>query len=208
MLAPCASMIVIMFEQVLASVPGVRPIHLGAGDLIFRQGEAVTAIFQVKDGSVAMLRHLSDGALLTVATAGAGETFAEAALFSEHYHCDAIARTKAEILSAPSVGLRRLLASDPQLAIEFAAFLARQVRELRTRLEIQRIKRAPDRLMAWLHWRARGEKSVEAPDAWSRVASELALTPEALYRALSQLEKSGLISRRGRQILFHSASER
>ena len=193
-------MIRIMFETLLANVAGARVLSLGTGEMAFRQGEPARAIFQVRDGSVALVRHLADGALLTLATATSGQTFAEASLFAERYHCDAIARSKSEVLVVPSDALRGRLAANPDQAIQFAEFLAGQVRELRARLEIQRIKKAPERLLAWLRWRAQGKSSFQATDAWSRVASELALSQEALYRALSALEKAGHIRRQGRKL--------
>jgi hypothetical protein len=47
------------------------------------------------------------------------------------------------------------MSNDPALAVEVVKFFAGQVRELRARLEIQRIKGAHDRVLAWLRWRAR-----------------------------------------------------
>lgn len=201
-------MIVIMFDRLFADIPGALVAEFQAGDSVFRQGDEAKAIFQVRDGAVAMVRHLSDGSLLTVATAGPNETFAEASLFASHYHCDAIARVQSSVLTLPAQAMRARIDADPGLAVAFAEFMASQVRDLRTRLEIQRIKRAPERVMAWLNWRARGNPpTVEAPDAWSRVSSELGLSPEAFYRTLSALEKANRIERRGRQITLLAFGE-
>lgn len=196
-------MIEIMFEQLFAGISGARVIAYAADEAVFRQGGPAEAIFQVQEGAVSMVRHLADGSLLTLATASSGETFAEASLFAENYHCDAIARTRSEVLSIPSAALRLRLNDDAVLALGVARFFAGQVRELRTRLEIQRIRSASERVLAWLRWRARGTPPcLEVADAWSRIATELGLTPEALYRALKQLEKAGAIARDGRAIVL------
>lgn len=200
-------MIAIMFDRLFADIPGAIVAEFQPGAAVFRQGDEARAIFQVREGAVSMVRHLADGGLLTVATAKANDTFAEASLFASNYHCDAIARTHSLVLSLPSETIRRRLEGDSSLAVAFAEFMASQVRELRGRIELLRIKRAPDRVLAWLHWRARGNPPmVEAPDAWSRVASELGLTPEALYRALRTLEKSKRLQRRGREIMLAPAA--
>lgn len=200
-------MIWIMFDRLFVDIPGAAVLHVEADEPVFRQGDAVHAIFQVREGAVAMVRHLSDGAMLTIATASAGETFAEAALFSERYHCDAVARTRSVIAAAPVSAIKARLEVEPKLAIELAEAFAAQVRLLRALIEIQRIKRAPDRLLAWLRWRASGNPPlVEAPDAWSRVASSIGLTPEALYRALRTLEEDKLISRDDRTITLRARS--
>lgn len=198
-------MIWIMFDRLFVDIPGATVLHVEADETVFRQGDAVHAIFQVREGAVAMVRHLSDGTMLTIATAGADETFAEAALFSDRYHCDAVARSKSVIAVAPVAAIKARLERDPKLAIDLAEAFSAQVRLLRALIEIQRIKRAPDRLLAWLRWRASGAPPVvEAPDAWSRVASSIGLTPEALYRALRTLEEDKLILRSDRTITLRS----
>jgi CRP-like cAMP-binding protein len=205
-LTPRAFMILIMFEKLFAETPGARLLAFDANAFVFRQGDATNFIFQVQEGAVALERTLADGSLLTIAKANAGETFAEASLFSSHYHCDATARLRSTLLAIPSAQVRERLNNDPELARALAEFLARQVRDLRARLELQRIKRAPDRLMAWLAMRAQGNPLVvNAPDTWSRVASEIGLTPEATYRALSALERDARIERDGRQIVLRRA---
>jgi len=198
-----AFMIWIMFDRLFVDIPGAAVAHFEADEPVFRQGDPVRAIFQVREGAVAMVRHLSDGTMLTIATASAGETFAEAALFSDRYHCDAIARSKSVIAAAPVAAIRARLEAEPKLAIELAEAFSAQVRQLRALIEIQRIKRAPDRLLAWLRWRSSGNPPVvEAPDAWSRVASGIGLSPETLYRALRTLEEHGQISRYERVIML------
>ncbi len=198
-------MILIMLDRLFADIPGALVAEFQAGESVFRQGDEAKAIFQVRDGAVSMVRHLADGGLLTVATAGPNETFAEASLFASHYHCDAVARAQSSVLAVPAQAIRARINADPTLATALAEFMAHQVRDLRTRLEIQRIKRAPERVLAWLQWRARGNPpAVEAPDAWSRVSSELGLTPEAFYRALSTLEKTNRLGRHGRRITLTS----
>jgi hypothetical protein len=73
------------------------------------------------------------------------------------------------------------------------------VRSLRARVELLRIKRAPERVLAWLRQRAHGATpSIEQTDAWAHVATEIGLSPEALYRALRVLERAGRIERQGR----------
>lgn len=194
-------MIAIMVDRLFAEMPGASVADFDAGAAIFRQGDEATAIYQVRSGAVSLIRHTTDGGLLTVATASANETFAEASLFASHYHCDAVARVPSSVLALPSNAVRAYLGANSGHAMAFAEFLSGQVRDLRGRLEILRIKRAPERVMTWLRWRARGDPPmVDAGDAWSRVASELGLTPEALYRTLSGLEKGGLIRRNGRRI--------
>ena len=80
------------FEQLIAALPSVAPTReLAAGQALFRQGDAVTAIFAVERGRLRLIRHTVDERKVVLHTARAGELLAEAALFSDSYHCDAIA---------------------------------------------------------------------------------------------------------------------
>ena len=71
-----------------------------AGATLFRQGDAVTAIFEVETGRLRLVRHAIDGHPIVLHTARAGELFAEAALFAKAYHCDAVAVTDSQAESS------------------------------------------------------------------------------------------------------------
>ena len=62
------------------------------GVVLFRRDEAVRSMFLVRVGAVALERPLADGTALTVHRASAGMVIAEASLFAEKYHCDAVAK--------------------------------------------------------------------------------------------------------------------
>ena len=71
---------------------------------------------------------------------------------------------------------------------------------MRALLELRSIKRADERILAYLDLlEALGE--VWGPDRPLRaVASELGLVPESLYRALARLERQNKIRREGRRV--------
>ncbi len=198
-------MITIMMEKIFHDLDGTRVLSLVKGETLFRRGAPTHAIYQVRRGRVAMVRQLADGALVTILTAGPSESFAEAAMFTERYHCDAVACTDCELLFIPTLAIREMLERAPERAIMLASFFAGQVRDLRQRVELLRIKRAPDRLLTWLRSQARGDPPTVTPsEAWASTASEIGLTPEALYRALRKLEHAGVIVRTARRVILTS----
>ena len=76
------------------------PASLGAGsmvrvlapdELLFRQSDRAGAIYKVETGRLRLIRRTIDDHLVILHTARRGEFFAEASLFAETYHCDAIA---------------------------------------------------------------------------------------------------------------------
>jgi CRP-like cAMP-binding protein len=191
-------MIAIMFDGL--AIKG-RLARFRADEAIFRRGDPAVAVYHVLAGRIAMVRTLEHGEVAIIARVGPGASFAEAATFSDVYHCDAVALSDCELRVYPSALLRDLLARDHAAAISVASYLADQVRGLRTRVELLRIKRADDRVLAWLRLQARGAPPrVERTGPWSDVAVELGLTPEAFYRAVGSLARGGRIRRTGRAL--------
>jgi len=85
------------------------------------------------------MRYTTEGVALTLHISRPGESFAEAALFSQAYHCDAIADLPSQVIVYPKLALLQVLQQQPQLAQEFIALLSHQVQVLRSRLELQNI---------------------------------------------------------------------
>lgn len=191
----------------LPSVSDSATRSLNAGDIVFRQGAAVTAIYRVRSGRVRLIRHLQDGSSVVLNVARADATFAEAALFSDTYHCDAVAETATCVTAIPKAELLAVLRADPECCLDLAKTLAGQVRELRAQLEVRNIPSASARILAWLRLTARGEPpAVEVDRPWIEIASEIGLTHETIYRALAELERRGELAREGRRVVLKRRS--
>jgi CRP/FNR family transcriptional regulator, dissimilatory nitrate respiration regulator len=174
---------------------------LATGAALFRQGDAVTAVYVVEKGRIAMIRHTSDGRRITLFTACAGDSFAEAALFSDIYHCDAVAEAATSVAVIPKRELLAALARHQHLSQQLMAHLAHQVQNLRQRLELRNIRNARERVWQALVLAAGAkDRTVEFDRPLRAVASDIGLTHEAFYRALSALARTGRIRRRGRRI--------
>lgn len=180
-----------------------RTIFLNAGETLFRRGDPAEAAFLVQEGCLRLERSLADGSVVSLATASAGESLAEAAIFSPNYRCDAVALQASRVAIYPIVAVRERMSADPRVALDLARFFAGQVHGLRTLLEVRAIKAADERLLAWLRVRAlEGDgMSVRLENAWLDVAAQLAMTPEATYRALRRLETDGKLQRQGRRCI-------
>ena len=123
---------------------------LANGEALFRHGDPTFAIFAVRRGRVRLVRHLADGSTVPLYVAHDGETFSEAALFSQVYHCDAIADVDSEIEVHPKDALSQALHGNPKAARTFMMHLAQQVIALRSRLEIRNIRSAKERVAQFL----------------------------------------------------------
>ncbi|MCF8476833.1 MAG: Crp/Fnr family transcriptional regulator [Pseudolabrys sp.] len=169
---------------------------LKSGEVLFRQGDKTVAFFEVVSGRVRLVRVDRAGREAVLYVAGAGETLAEASLFSAHYHCDAIAGSDAVVRAYSKPAVLAAFAKDPKAAQAFTATLARQVMNLRTRIEQRNIRSARDRVRHYLSVNAgRDGRAVALPGTLKDLAAELGLTHEALYRTLAALERGGEIKR-------------
>jgi CRP-like cAMP-binding protein len=177
---------------------------LKAGEALFRLGDKTGGFFEVLGGRVRMTRVDRSGREVILYVAGAGESLAEASLFSPTYHCDAIASTDALVRVYPKAAVLSAFAQNPAAAQAFTAMLARQVMNLRTRIEQRNIRSARERVRHYLRVNAGADGSVVAlPGTLKDLAAELGLTHEALYRTLAVLTRSGEIKRaKGKIVLL------
>ncbi len=182
-------------EAVAAVSGGIR--DLAAGEPLFRRGDRASAIYRVESGRLRLLRSAVDGRLVVLHTARAGDLFAEAALFSETYHCDAVAAVPSRVRHYPKGALLATLRADPALLEAFTAELARRLQALRSRLELRDVRSARERVLQHLASAAAGTdgRSIPIEGRLQDIAAELGLTREAFYRTLAALEAAGAILR-------------
>jgi len=147
-----------------------------------------------------MVRYNETGREIVIYRAGAGETFAEAALFCESFHCAVVAETDCELLLFDKGLILAAMDNDPHLLRQYSMLLSRQVRDLRAMLEIHAIHSADERVMQYLRLHVGADGHYLLDMHLKDLAGQLALAHETLYRSLKRLEESGMIERNGREI--------
>lgn len=173
---------------------------LRRGQLLFRRGDPAEAVFVVISGRLRLERSLADGTPVTLALLRPGDSVAEAALFTDVYHCDARAEVASRVRAHPKADVLAFLGRDAEGPLRWARHLAGEVRRLRALLELRAVKRADDRVLAYLDLLETMDETWGEERPASAVSAELGLTPEALYRALGRLERAAKIVRRGRAV--------
>ena len=175
--------------------------RLMSGKALFHAGSKSIGFYEVVSGTIRLVRVDRSGREAVLQVASAGDSLAEASLFSSTYHCDAIATTEAVVRLYPKAALLAELERDPKAAKAFAATLARQVMTLRTRLERRNIHSARDRIRHFLTVNVGADgQTVALPGTLKELAADIGLTHEALYRTLARMEADGDITRAGTTI--------
>jgi CRP/FNR family transcriptional regulator, dissimilatory nitrate respiration regulator len=174
---------------------------LAPGELLFRQGNPAAAIYKVESGRLHLIRRTVDDHLVILHTARRGEFFAEASLFAEAYHCDAVAAVQSRVRVYQKAMVMDALRTDPALAEAFMARLAHQLQEIRARMELRNIRSARERVLQYLRLRVHN-RSIAVEGQLQDIAAEIGITREALYRTLAALEAEGCLTRMGTAILL------
>jgi CRP-like cAMP-binding protein len=177
--------------------------RLEAGEMLFRRGDKSVGIFEIEQGRLRMIRYTIEDHAAVLASAGRGELFAEASLFAETYHCDAVAAIASEVRIYPKEVLLAALRADAALAERVMALLARELMALRARLEARNIRSARQRI---LHHLAGSGGRMAVPGTLMEFAADLGLAHEVLYRTLAALEADGLIERDAQSISLRARS--
>jgi CRP-like cAMP-binding protein len=141
----------------------------------------VCAMYFVRSGAIALERPMADGTALTLHLALEGMALAEASLFTEFYHCDAVARAPSTIATLPRSNFLTALRKSPDAALSLIEAQSKEVQGQRARIEILRLRRVSDKLDAWLDLYgepARGD--------WVKVAEAIGVSQPALYRELAK----------------------
>ena len=89
---------------------------LEAGQSLFRQGARTVGLYEVISGKVRLARIDRSGRETVLHSASAGETIAEASLFSPTYHCDAIAASSAVVRLYPKTAMLAEFERNPKAA--------------------------------------------------------------------------------------------
>ena len=151
--------------------------------MLFERDDSVVSVFRVISGEVHLMRRQLDGAEFILQRAGQGDLLAEASITAKTYHCGAVTNKPTVLAIFSCRDVQGMISDDPDAAAAFVTHLTYEVREARLRAEIVSLKRVCDRLDAWLAWH---DGDFPEKGSWYRVAGEIGVSPEALYRELAR----------------------
>lgn len=183
--------------RALASVATVRSFQ--EGGQIFLQGEPATYFFIVLEGWVKVFRLTPAGGEAVLAVFTQGQSFAEAAAFTDgRFPASAEAVTPVRLMSFQSGSLRRLMAENPEIGLSMLAstsvhlhLLVQQIEQLKARTGAQRVA---EFLLSLTD--AQGERPnplrINLPYDKTLIAGRLGMQPESLSRAFAKLRPLGV----------------
>lgn len=168
---------------------------------IFSEGEKATGLYIVASGSVKIYKLSFDGKEQILHILGAGEPFAEVAVFAgTTYPASAITMEKSRIFFIPRQAFLELIAGYPSVAMAMLATLSLRLRQFAGMIEALSLKEVPGRLathLLLLSDQNKGAAQVELAIAKTQLAAYLGTIPETLSRIFAKLNKAGYIASEG-----------
>lgn len=182
-------MIEIMFEPIirhLRQIPGTER-GFDGGQFLFHQGDTVAVVHEIVEGQVSLVRHQDYGASFVTQKAGPGSILAMPSLFSDVYHCDAVAEVKTRTRSVAKSAVRARMLAQPEFAAAWNDRFIHVFHDTALRAEILSHKTVEARLDAWI---AANGGELPEKGTWKAVAAEIGTSAEALYREVARRRKT------------------
>ena len=182
------------FKEIFSDLKSAS-LSLKKGDMLFLQNDEVLNMYFIKAGRLKLQRETLEGFTVIQHVAFKGEVIAEASLFSQDYHCLAIADTSTKVSYLRKIDLSNYLEKNPTAMRRLLVLYANQIKNLRAINEIKNIRSAKERTLAFLRNEMDANSEVKLSISLKDVAYRIGLSHEAFYRTLKDLEKTQLIIR-------------
>ena len=167
------------------------------GRALFSQGDHVSSFYYLKKGKLKLIRNTIEGGETLIHVAASHETFAEASLFSNQYHCSAFASVDSEVISYSKEGFLYHIEQNPLMMKKLLQIFSQQVRDLRAINEIKNIQSAKARILAFVKNEMDANQELHLNIALKDVAYKIGLAHETFYRELKKLEDEHILVRQG-----------
>lgn len=172
-----------------------------ANRVILLENDWGGSVYFIIEGWVKIRTHNIDGKEITLNIVGKGEIVGEMAALEEvPRSTDVLTLTPTVITSIPAQDFVNLLHTEPLAGVRLAQLMGKRLRQINRRLRLREadsLSRVADTLLFLAEGQGKkGAKGIEIPNLPHRELSSISgLARETVTRALTKLEKKGLIER-------------
>mgnify|MGYP006282937143 FL=1 len=165
-------------------------LHFEKGEHLFRLGAIPEFMFFIVSGEAILSRIGSHGEPTVLQRCKNG-FLSEASLLTDVYHCDAIATHTGQAITIPIKSLRLAL-TDSTFSLKWVRLLSKEIMRLRTQSERLGLKDIRSKLIHLIETEGvQGTLTLQSD--LKSLSAEIGVTHEALYRAISAMEKEGVL---------------
>jgi CRP/FNR family transcriptional regulator len=171
------------------------------GQTIFLEGNVSKGFYIVAQGQVKVFKMTPDGREHILHIVEAGEPFGLAPIFYGHFFpATAVGLSRTTTFFFPKAEIVHLISNYSDLALAFLAVQSSRMNCFTQKIESLALKGLPARLAEYLLEKQKEDGSVSLDIPKKQLANLLGSSAESLSRALSELEKAGLIQMQGKTI--------
>ena len=174
------------------------------GEVLFTDGEEANGFYVTVRGRVKVYKLSLEGKEQVLHIVEFPEPFGEVPVFAGgRFPANAQAIEESLLVFFPRPAFVELVGSDPSLAMNMLALLARRLRQFASVIEGLSLKEVPSRLASYLIYlseREGGNRVLDLDIPKALLANLLGTIPETLSRILSRMTAEGLIGVEGRRI--------
>jgi CRP-like cAMP-binding protein len=189
-------------SPILADLPAVarravRAVKADQSRKLFIIGDRPAGMYFILSGEIRLSRTSATGQEIVMQRSRGG-FLAEASLDQPRYHCDAVAVEASELLLIPRRAFEAALV-DEAFRRNWISHLVRELRRVRAQAERLSLKTTGERIIHFIGTEG-NSNSIVLTGSRKEWAAELGVTHEALYRAMSRMERDGDIAIEGASI--------
>jgi CRP/FNR family transcriptional regulator, cyclic AMP receptor protein len=168
-----------------------------SGDILAHQGDAATTAWLVLDGAVRCETIAPDGRSTVIATHGPGDLIGGWSAATLPLPGTLISARPSLLLALRTGAIERIGEDDASFALALARSFARQNEQLLARFATRNSLSAPGRLYARLLELADANLIISPAPIVAALATSVQTTRETASRALSVIERRGIVARKG-----------
>ncbi len=177
--------------------------RLDGGDILFHQGDVADRFYLLIDGQMKLTRVLPEGHEKLVEVIHAGQSFAEALLFSgaPNYPVSASALKGSSLVSIDGSHYRRILEEQPKICLDLLATFSIRLHQRLNEIDTLTLANASRRVVRFLcqeQEACNGPIQLNVPKRL--IASQLGIQPETFARILHRMIDAGVIAMERRNI--------
>lgn len=188
-------------DQLALVLKHVKIKSLHSGQQLFREGDSAEYFFWVHSGLLKLYRLSPSGEEKIIEVVPAGQTFAEAIMFSDkfsHYPVNAEMIENGEVWCFSSNDFKALLEDSVASCFRLLGSLSLRLHKHVNEIYRLTLQTATDRVINYLlQHKSENSNDVKLLISKQTLASQLSIKPETLSRTLKKLSQDGLIKAQG-----------
>ena len=179
------NMIAIMSDSIIGFIASLDHsiLTFRRGDELFLADQPVSKLFVVLEGGIDLVRVQLDGRKVVLQRAREMQVLAEASVYADRYHCDAVAARPSRCLAVGQLDFLAAVEGNLPFARMWQTHLARELHRTRQLTELLSRRTVRERLDGWLETSGNG---LPEKGKWLDLADALGVSPEALYREIAR----------------------